>query len=147
MGKTSDLDALVRGQIVGARHMNHSFSEIVRVLGISRSKVSTVYREYTDGGGGTSDRANCKGQLALNEHGVRRLSRIVRSQQRQTFSPITNQLKQGASPTVSKRTVQHSLHRMGFGSRRPTRVPLLNARHRAASLALAREHRERTLED
>ncbi|GBL88685.1 hypothetical protein AVEN_195668-1 [Araneus ventricosus] len=36
---------------------------------------------------------------------------------------------------------------MGFGSRRPTRVPLLNARHRAALLARAREHRERTLED
>ncbi|GFU72135.1 uncharacterized protein TNCV_3049951 [Trichonephila clavipes] len=33
--------------------------------------------------------------------------------------------------TVSKR----SLHRMSFGSRRPTRVPWLNARHRAACLA------------
>ncbi|GBN07822.1 hypothetical protein AVEN_69478-1 [Araneus ventricosus] len=33
---------------------------------------------------------------------------------------------------------------MDFGSRRPTRVPLLNARHRAA---WAREHREWTLED
>ncbi|GBL82581.1 Transposable element Tc1 transposase [Araneus ventricosus] len=36
---------------------------------------------------------------------------------------------------------------MGFGSRRPTRVPLLNARHQAARLAWAREHREWTLED
>ncbi|GBN27845.1 hypothetical protein AVEN_222637-1 [Araneus ventricosus] len=36
---------------------------------------------------------------------------------------------------------------MGFVSRRPTRVPLLNARHRAARLAWAREHREWSLED
>ncbi|GBM04891.1 hypothetical protein AVEN_252830-1 [Araneus ventricosus] len=36
---------------------------------------------------------------------------------------------------------------MGFGSRRPTRVTLLNARHRAARLAWAREQREWTLDD
>ncbi|GBN46481.1 Transposable element Tcb2 transposase [Araneus ventricosus] len=36
---------------------------------------------------------------------------------------------------------------MGFESRRPTKVQLLNARHRAARLAWARESREWTLED
>ncbi|GBM72907.1 hypothetical protein AVEN_68487-1 [Araneus ventricosus] len=138
MGKTSDLDAFVCGQIVGARRMDHSISEIVRELGFSRSTVSRVNREYTDGGEKTSNRANCKGQLPLNERGARRLSRIVRSQQ------ITTQ---GASRTVSKRTVQRSPHLLGCGIRRPTRVPLLNARHRAARLAWARELREWTLED
>ncbi|GFW54807.1 hypothetical protein TNCV_2654471 [Trichonephila clavipes] len=48
---------------------------------------------------------------------------------------------------VNKRTVQRSLHRMRFESRRPTRVPLLNARHRAASLAWVREHRDWSIED
>ncbi|GBO09663.1 hypothetical protein AVEN_79677-1 [Araneus ventricosus] len=59
-------------------------------------------------GKNTSDRTNCKGQLALNEPGVRRLSRIVRSQRNQTLAQITTQLNQGASRTVSKRTVQRS---------------------------------------
>ncbi|GFW53169.1 transposable element Tc1 transposase [Trichonephila clavipes] len=36
---------------------------------------------------------------------------------------------------------------MGFGSRRPTRVPLLNARHWAACFAWAREHRDWSVED
>ncbi|GFU78487.1 transposable element Tcb1 transposase [Trichonephila clavipes] len=36
---------------------------------------------------------------------------------------------------------------MGFGSRRPTRVPLLNARHRPARLAWARERRDWIVED
>ncbi|GBM20511.1 hypothetical protein AVEN_61053-1 [Araneus ventricosus] len=94
-----------------------------------------------------NDRSNCKGQLALNELGVRRLSHIVRNQRSQTLAQINTQLNQGASRTVSKRTVQRSLHRMGFGSRRPTRIPLLNARHWAARLAWAREHREWTRTD
>ncbi|GBM70335.1 hypothetical protein AVEN_244446-1 [Araneus ventricosus] len=72
MDKTSDLDAFYRGQIVGARRLGHSIYEIVRELGYSRSTVSRVYREYTDGGKKTSDQANCKGQLALKKRCVRR---------------------------------------------------------------------------
>ncbi|GFU41291.1 HTH_Tnp_Tc3_2 domain-containing protein [Trichonephila clavipes] len=87
-----------------------------------------------DDGQKTSDQANCKGQLALAVRGERRLGRIVHSQRSQTLAQITNQLNDGASCTISKWTVQRSLHRMSFGSRRPTGVPLLNARHRAARL-------------
>ncbi|GFX58908.1 HTH_Tnp_Tc3_2 domain-containing protein [Trichonephila clavipes] len=142
MGKLPDFDAFDRGQIVAARRMGHSISEIVRQLGLSRSTVSRVYQEYTDGGQKTSDRANCKGQLALTERGEGRLRRIVRSQRSQTLAQITTQLNDGANRTVSKRTVKRSLHRICFRSRRPTRVPLLNARHRAVRLAWAREHRD-----
>ncbi|GFU55636.1 transposable element Tcb2 transposase [Trichonephila clavipes] len=48
----------------------------------------------------------------------------------------------GASHAVSKQTLQRLFHRIGFGSRRPTRVPLLNARFRAALLIRARERRQ-----
>ncbi|GFS72349.1 transposable element Tcb2 transposase [Trichonephila clavipes] len=69
MGKLRDLDAFDRGQIVGVRSMGHSNSEIVSQLGISRSTVSKVYQEYMDGRQKTSDRANCKGHLALAVRG------------------------------------------------------------------------------
>ncbi|GFY13528.1 uncharacterized protein TNCV_4958981 [Trichonephila clavipes] len=36
---------------------------------------------------------------------------------------------------------------MGFGSHKPTRVPLLNGRYRAARLAWERVHRDWILED
>ncbi|GBO39366.1 hypothetical protein AVEN_69439-1 [Araneus ventricosus] len=147
MGKTYDLDAFDRGQIEGARRMDHSISEIVRELGLSRSTLARVYRKYTDGGEKTRDRANCKGHLALNERGVRWLIHIVRSQRSQTLAQITTQLDQGASRTTSKQTIQRSLHGVCFGSRRLARVPLLNTHHRAARLDWAREHREWTLED
>ncbi|GBN20419.1 hypothetical protein AVEN_216108-1 [Araneus ventricosus] len=147
MGKTYDLDAFDRGQIVGARRMGHSISEIVRELGSSRSTVSRVYRKYMDGGEKTRDRANCKGHLGLNERGVRWLIHIVRSQRNQTLAQITTQFNQSISRTTSKRTIYRSVHGIGFGSRRPTRVPLLNAHHWAARLDWAREHREWTVED
>ncbi|GFU95138.1 HTH_Tnp_Tc3_2 domain-containing protein [Trichonephila clavipes] len=56
-------------------------------------------------------------------------------------------VEDGASPTVSKRTVKRLLHHMGFGNRRPTRVLLLNARHQSAHLACARKHRDWSVED
>ncbi|GFW04573.1 HTH_Tnp_Tc3_2 domain-containing protein [Trichonephila clavipes] len=68
-----------------------------------------------------------------------------------TFGPSditgTNSLNDGVSRTVSKQTVQRPLHLMGFGSRRPTRVPLLNARHLAAHLDWAREYRDWSVKD
>ncbi|GFV90356.1 uncharacterized protein TNCV_4380711 [Trichonephila clavipes] len=100
------------------RCMCHLISDIVRQLGFSRSKVS---REYMDGGQKTSDggqktRANCSGQLALAVRAESWLRRIVRSQRSQTFSQITTQLNDGANYTGNKRTVQHSLYRMGLGA-------------------------------
>ncbi|XP_035228054.1 uncharacterized protein LOC118200224 [Stegodyphus dumicola] len=137
MSKISDLDSFNLGQIVGTRRMGHSISKIFSRLGFSRSTVARVYREYLDGGKRTSDRA----QLTRNKRGVRQLSRIVHSQRSQTLAQITTQLNQSDSRTVSKRIVQRSLHHIGYGSRRPTRIPLLNACHRAALLAWAREYR------
>ncbi|GFU71186.1 HTH_Tnp_Tc3_2 domain-containing protein [Trichonephila clavipes] len=95
----------------------------------------------------TCDWANCKGQLALTVRGERGPRRIVRSQRSQTLAQITIQLNDGAIRTVSKRTVQSSLHCMGFGSLRPTRVPLFNARHRVTRLAWVREQRGWSVED
>ncbi|GFU89965.1 HTH_Tnp_Tc3_2 domain-containing protein [Trichonephila clavipes] len=77
----------------------------------------------------TRDWANCKGKLALTVScsGERQFRSIVRSQQSQTSAQITIQLNDDASRIVSKRTVQHLLHRMCFANRRTTRVPLLDA--------------------
>ncbi|GFT89743.1 HTH_Tnp_Tc3_2 domain-containing protein [Trichonephila clavipes] len=95
----------------------------------------------------TSDQANSKGQLVLTVRGERWIRCILRSQRSQTLVQITTQLNDGVSRTVSKRTVRHSLHRIGFGSRRPTRVQFFNAHYRAARLAWAREHRGWSVED
>ncbi|GFT69662.1 HTH_Tnp_Tc3_2 domain-containing protein [Trichonephila clavipes] len=138
MGKLPGLDVFNRGQMVGVRRMSHSITELAILLGFSRSTVSRVYQEYIDGGQETSDRANCKAQWALTVRCERRLRRIMRRQRSQTLAQITTQLNDGANRTVSKRTMQRFLHRLGLGSRQSTTVPLLNARHRDARLSWTR---------
>ncbi|GFV40360.1 uncharacterized protein TNCV_4092241 [Trichonephila clavipes] len=59
----------------------------------------------------TSDRANCKAQLALTVRGESRLMRIECVQRSQTLGQITTQLNNGASRTTSKRAVERSLLR------------------------------------
>ncbi|GFW84272.1 HTH_Tnp_Tc3_2 domain-containing protein [Trichonephila clavipes] len=95
----------------------------------------------------TRDLANCKGQLALTVRGEKWLRCFVHSQRSQTLAQFITQLNDGASRRVSKRSVQRSLPRMGFGSCRCTRVPLLKARHRVARLAWARELRDWSVDD
>ncbi|GFV45085.1 HTH_Tnp_Tc3_2 domain-containing protein [Trichonephila clavipes] len=142
---------------------------MVGQLGFSRSTVSRIYQEYMGDGekkekiaiGQTATVAlsapsnpaphnagvyviplDCKGQLALTVHGERQLRCIVHIQQSQTLAQINTQFNDGANCTVSKRTGLPSLHCVGFGSSQHTRVSLLNACHRAARLACAREHRD-----
>ncbi|GFU46224.1 hypothetical protein TNCV_2155571 [Trichonephila clavipes] len=69
--------------------MGHSISEIVRQLGFSRTTESSVYQEYMVRGQKTSDRTNCKRQLALTVRGKSRLRRFVRSQRNQTLAQTT----------------------------------------------------------
>ncbi|GFW54355.1 mariner Mos1 transposase [Trichonephila clavipes] len=121
---------------IRASRGSHMPEIIFRIqLEFSRSTVSRVYQEYKDGGQKNSNRANCKGQLALTVRREKRLRRIVGSQRSQTLAQITIQLNDDANHTASNLTVQRSLHRTGFGSHRPTRVPLHNAPHPDARLA------------
>ncbi|GFV70423.1 HTH_Tnp_Tc3_2 domain-containing protein [Trichonephila clavipes] len=143
MGNLPDLDAFDHRQIVCGRCMSHSISEIVRQLGISRSTVSRVYREYMDDELKTNDRANCKWQLALTVRGTRRLRRIARSQRSQALAQITSQLNDGSSGIVA-----NELCNTLFTACVSAAIePLLNARHRTARLTWAREHRDWSVED
>ncbi|GBM77189.1 hypothetical protein AVEN_249798-1 [Araneus ventricosus] len=53
----------------------------------------------------------------------------------------------GASTSVSVRTVERTVINMGSQRRRPTRVPLLTARHKALLLSWARQHYHWTVDD
>ncbi|GFV98349.1 HTH_Tnp_Tc3_2 domain-containing protein [Trichonephila clavipes] len=108
MGKLPNLDDFDRGFRINFRNRQTD-----RIFKLDSFKgIQRIHGWWTK----TSDRVNCKGQLALT----------VR----------------GATRTSSKWTVQRVLHRRGSENRRPTRSSLLNVRHRAARLAWGKRAQE-----
>ncbi|GBL89164.1 hypothetical protein AVEN_255281-1 [Araneus ventricosus] len=74
-------------------------------------------------------------------------TRILKRDRRATLPHIAADFNDGASTSVSVRTVQRTVINMGSQSRRPTRVPLLTARRKALLLSWARQHYHWTVDD
>ena len=124
-----ELTDFERGMLVGARRMGHAISDIVREFNIPRSTVSRVCREYRISGI-TSHHGQRSGRpRALNDRDRRRLRRVVNANRQATLRQITAEINVGRTRDVSGRTVRRNLSSLGYASRRPTRVPLLTARH------------------
>ncbi|GBO06275.1 hypothetical protein AVEN_180001-1 [Araneus ventricosus] len=65
----------------------------------------------------------------------------------QDLNDFERDFNDGESTSVSVRTLQRTIINMGSQSRRPTRVPLLTARHKALLLSWARQHYHWTVDD
>ncbi|GBM41844.1 hypothetical protein AVEN_145006-1 [Araneus ventricosus] len=73
--------------------------------------------------------------------------RILKRDRRAILPHIAADFNDGASTSVSVRTVQRTVINMGSQSRRPTRVPFLTARHKTLLLSWARQHYHWTVDD
>ena len=147
MAARRELTDFERSMVCGACRMGHSISEIVREFNIPRSTVSRVSREYLLSGV-TSHHGQRSGRPpALTDRDQRRARRIVTDNRQATPREITAGINEGRTTDVSVRTVRRNLALMGYGSRRPTRVPLLTERHRLQRLTWARDHLGWTLDD
>ncbi|GBO45771.1 hypothetical protein AVEN_98047-1 [Araneus ventricosus] len=60
---------------------------------------------------------------------------------------IAADFNDGASTSVSVRTVQRTVINMGPQSRKPTRVPFLTALHQTSLLSAVRQHYHWTVDD
>lgn len=147
MASRRELTAFERGMVVGARRMGHSISEIVSEFNIPRSTVSRVCREYLISGITTHHGQRSGRPRALNERDQRQVRRIISSNRQVTLREMTAEINVSRTTNVCVRTVQRNVTSMGYGSRRPTRVPLLDARHRLQRLSWARDHIGWTLDD
>ncbi|GFX51874.1 HTH_Tnp_Tc3_2 domain-containing protein [Trichonephila clavipes] len=83
----------------------------------------------------------------MQERDQERLTKITKRDRRAIFPQIAADFNAGPSTSVTVRTIQQNIIDMGFRSRRPTRVPLLTARHKALRFAWAHQHRQRTVDD
>ncbi|MBN3278646.1 TCB1 transposase, partial [Polyodon spathula] len=147
MGKTKDLSAFERGMVVGARCVGLSVSRTPTLLGISRSAVSCVYQRWSTTQR-TSNQRQASGQnWLIDGRGQRRLTRIVQSNRQATVSQLTVQYSIGAKRPIKECTTRRTLTRMGYGSRRLNRVPVLSTKHKKLWLQWAKERKQWTLED
>lgn len=133
--------------VVGARRAGASISETTTLLGFSRPTVSRVFREWQLRKKTSSDKDYSGRKRLVNERGERRVARIVRSNRRATTRQITAEFNAGASQSISQRTTRRTLQRMGFSSRRPSRVPLISQKNRKRRLLWAQERRNWSLEE
>ncbi|GFS86218.1 hypothetical protein TNCV_660971 [Trichonephila clavipes] len=102
MGILPDLNAFDCGQIIDARLMGHSISEIVKRLGFLWSAVSSVWHEYMDSGQKSvkshhSTPTNVMDRFSqyLESHIVERFQKFVESMSRR----VSVVIKATGSPT------------------------------------------------
>ncbi|GFU89188.1 HTH_Tnp_Tc3_2 domain-containing protein [Trichonephila clavipes] len=127
--------------------MEHSISEVAMKFGFSRTAILQVYREYRESGKTSNLRHHCGPKKIMQQRDQRRLTRIIKRDRRATLPQIAADFNAGPPSSVTVRTIQRNIIDMGFRSRRPTRVPLLTARHKALHLTLAHQHRHWTVDD
>ena len=130
MGRSEDLSDFDKGQIVMARRLGQSISEMARLVGCSQSAVVSTYRQWSEERQTTNRRQGVGHPKLIDARGQRRLSRLVRTDRRSTVAQVTENFNGGHGRNVSQSTVHRTLLRMGLRSRIPVRVPMMTPVHR-----------------
>ncbi|GBM38990.1 hypothetical protein AVEN_70176-1 [Araneus ventricosus] len=96
----------MRMEFVGAREMGHSITEVAMKFGFSRTTISRVYRDNRESGKTSNLRHRCGQKKIIQERDQRRLTRIIKHDRRATLPQIAADFNDGASTSVSVRTIQ-----------------------------------------
>jgi transposase len=114
-------------------------SKIADLVGCTQRTIQRILKNHSERG--HSDDAQRSGRPEkLNGRGIRHLSRVVRSDRRQTLDEITEIVNQSYSSKISSKTVSNALRRhLDMRSRRARYKPYLTERHRDARLRWAKE--------
>ena len=91
-------------------------SEVANILNISKSTISRLLKRWRERG--DTENKPRKGRAKfVSKRGERVLNRIVKTSRRATLKDITNEFNRRTPVKVSRRTVQRTLHSLGYTRR------------------------------
>ncbi|KFM72688.1 hypothetical protein X975_11519, partial [Stegodyphus mimosarum] len=117
MGKAADLYDFNKGQIITARRLGKSISEMVRLVGCSCAVVVSTYPKWCMDGEMTSFWPAVCRRWHTDSKRQQRLLCIVWRDQRATTTEITTSYNSGDPDSISQHIVQHTLPHMGYAAR------------------------------
>lgn len=129
----------VAAQVVVLIEQGHCQREVARLLNLSQSAVSRIYRRFQQTGGFTR-RPNTRCRRSTSERDDRFIVTTSLRNRHLTAVSIQQQLREVRDVAVSQWTVRRRLKEANLTCKRPATGPKLTTAHRQARLQFAREH-------
>ncbi len=129
------------------RRAGLSISETADLLGLSRTTISSVYREWSEKQKISSEWQLRGWKWLVDVRGQRRMDRLVRDDRKTTVTQITTRYNQGLQNIISEHTTHRTLKQMCSSSRRPHRVPLRSDKNSTRRIQFTQDHQNWTIED
>src|SRR5437588_860949 len=104
------------GEIIGLWKGKHSLRDIGKILNHPKSTVYNIIDNYKKQNLTTAMPRSGRPKL-LTERNIRQLTKIVKNNKNNTLDEITEELNSSLNLSVSKRTVQCTLHQEGYHER------------------------------
>lgn len=126
-------------QVVALLEKGHSQREVARVLNISQSAISRVYRRFQETGNFHRRRESGRRKFTSERDDRFTVSTSLRNQSL-TGVQVQQELRETRRVAVSKRTVRRRLKEANLTPKRTASGPKLTPAHRGASLHFTKEH-------
>jgi len=122
----------------------YSHRKIGDILKIPKSTVIDVIRKFVDTGS-VLNKPRSGRPLSVKPRDYRKLERIIKTGHRDSLNDITNKVNEENSVPVTKRTIQHHLHKHGYHRHVYKKKVVIREVNRKKRLAWCREKRRWTV--
>lgn len=124
-----ELTDFERGEIVGLSRGGFSYKNISIILGIPKSTVGVVVKNYNEQGLTTTKPRSGRPKI-LSERDNRHLMKIAKENRSNTLEELTENFNTAMNISVSSRTIQRALHKEGFSGHAAKKKPLISEKNR-----------------